>query len=169
MVHHLPYFQRLAVSSPSLQIPMIQSRISHAKAGLTRLIIPRQRRRMTGDNIPKLIAEGRGQGEGAAYEPFIKVQDFSSYGQANRDLGITTGRQHDYFSRLEYRYHLILDWSGLIDIQEQFPLLPFEKTISIANQCGIRHPVDFKTKKPVVMTTDFRITVPRPVGRIILA
>lgn len=127
--------------------------------------MPKHRRRMTGDAIPKLIAEGRGQGAGEKYQPWIKVQDFSSYGQANRDLGATTGRQHDYFSRLEYHYHLILDWSGLLDIQEQFPLLPLEKTVSIANQLGIRHPVDFQTKKPVVMTTDFRISVPLPVGK----
>jgi hypothetical protein len=123
---------------------------------------------MTSDAIPKLISEGRGQGDGENYEPWIKVQDFSSYGQANRDLGITTGRQHDYFSRLEYRYHLVLDWSKLLDIQEQFPLLPLEKTLTIANHCGIRHPVDFRTKRPVVMTTDFRISVPLAVGKKIL-
>lgn len=127
--------------------------------------MPRRRRRMTGDEVLKLISEGRGQGEGEDYEPWIKVQDFSSYGQANRDLGATTGRQHDYFSGLEHKYHLILDWSGLLDIQEQFPLLPVEKTISIANELGIRHPVDFETKKPVVMTTDFRISVPLAVGK----
>ncbi|HST50611.1 MAG TPA: TnsA endonuclease C-terminal domain-containing protein [Pyrinomonadaceae bacterium] len=120
---------------------------------------------MTGDEVPKLIAEGRGQGEGEDYQPWIKVQDFSSYGQANRDLDAATGRQHDYFSRLEFCYHLVLGWSGLLDIQEQFPLLPLETTISIANELGIRHPVDFKTKKPVVMTTDFRISVPLPVGK----
>lgn len=130
--------------------------------------MPRRQRRMTDADIPKLLAEGRGQGVGADYTPFVKVQDFSSYGQANRDLGLTTGRQHDYFSKLEYHYHLILDHSGLLDIQEQFPLLPLEKTISIANQCGINHPVDFKTKRPVVMTTDFRICVPLPVGKKVL-
>jgi hypothetical protein len=124
---------------------------------------------MTGDAIPKLIAEGRGQGEGSNYRPWVKVQDFSSYGQSNRDLGATTGRQHDYFSKIEHQFHLVLDDAGLLDIQEQFPLLPLEKTISIANQCGISHPVDFKTKKPVVMTTDFRISVPLPVGRLVVA
>jgi hypothetical protein len=124
---------------------------------------------MTGDAIPKLIAEGRGQGEGEHYHPWIKVQDFSSYGQSNRDLGETTKRQHDYLSKLEYSYHLILDDAGLLDIQEQFPLLPLETTISIANRYGIRHPLDFKSKRPVVMTTDFRISVPYPIGKTTLA
>lgn len=131
--------------------------------------MPRRRRNMTGDAIPKLISEGRGRGEGESYQPWIKVQDFSSCGQANRDLGATTGRQHDYFSRLEYRYHLVLDWSHLLDIQEQFPLHPIESTLSIAERLGIRHPTDFITKKPVVMTTDFRISVPCPVGKKIIA
>jgi len=127
--------------------------------------MPKRQRKMTSDAIPKLIAEGRGQGEGENYGPWIKVQDFSSYGQANRDLGSTTGRQHDYFSKLEYHYHLVLDWLKVLDIQEQYPLLPLERTISIANQCGITHPFDFRTKKPVVMTTDFRISVPLPIGK----
>ena len=130
--------------------------------------MPRRQRRMIGEDIPKLLAEGRGLGEGKSYQPFVKVQDFSSYGQANRDLGDTTGRQHDYFSKLEYGYHLILDHSNLLDIQEQFPLLPLEKSIDIANQCGIRHPLDFNTKKPKVMTVDFRISVPLSVGKKVL-
>jgi len=66
--------------------------------------MPRRQRRMIIDDVPKLLSEGRGQGEGENYRPWINVQNFSSYGQANRDLGATTGRQHDYFSRLEYRY-----------------------------------------------------------------
>lgn len=125
----------------------------------------RQRRNMTGEAIPKLISEGRGQDAGEGYQPWITVQDFSSYGQANRDAGTTTGRQHDYFSKLEHRYHLVLDWSGLLDIQEQFPLLPLDKTMSIASQCGVRHPFDCIRKKPIVMTTDFRISVPCPIGK----
>jgi TnsA-like endonuclease N terminal len=128
----------------------------------------RRQRRMTGDDLPKLLAEGRGRGEGKDYEPFVKAQDFSSYGQTNRDFGETTGRQHDYFSKIEHQYHLILDHSNLLDIQEQFPLLPLEKTVDIANQCGIRHPVDFKTKRPKIMTVDFRISVPIPIGKKVI-
>jgi hypothetical protein len=128
----------------------------------------RPRKGNTAKQAKKRVAEGRGQGEGPNYQPWLKVQDFSSCGQSNRDLGGTTGRQHDYFSKIEFQYHLVLDWAGLLDIQEQWPLLPIEKTLSIANQCGIRHPADPKTKEPIVMTTDFRISVPRPVGKFIL-
>src|SRR4051812_30934984 len=121
--------------------------------------MPRRNRRNTKSTISKRQKEGRGQGDGAEYEPWIKVQDFSSCGQANRDLGLTTGRQHDYFSSIEYQYHLVLDHAGVLDIQEQFPL-PLESTLSIAKRYGLHHPFDNKTKEPIVITTDFRISLP---------
>lgn len=115
------------------------------------------------------LKEGRGQKNGAEYQPWVRVQDFQSVGQSNRDLGWTTGRQHDLLSQIERNYFLNLDWPvSVTDIQEQFPLLPLEKTIAIAEQCGLPHPVD-KTKKPVVMTTDFLITLARPVGEFKVA
>jgi hypothetical protein len=121
------------------------------------------------EKINRKLKSGRGQGSGPDYKPYSTVQDFSSFGQSNRDFGNTTERQHDYFSKIEHRYHLILDYSGLLDIQEQYPLLPIEKTIELARQCGIPHPVDSKTNELVVMTTDLRLTIPRPVGSFIVA
>nr|WP_255193827.1 TnsA endonuclease N-terminal domain-containing protein [Brevibacillus laterosporus] len=44
-------------------------------------------------------------------------------------------------------------------MREQFPLLPLEETIVIANELGINHPTDPKTGSPIVMTTDFLLTV----------
>ncbi len=46
-----------------------------------------------------------------------------------------------------------------MDIREQFPLLPIEETIIIAEELGIKHPTDPNTGEPVVMTTDFLVTV----------
>ncbi|HEV2914354.1 MAG TPA: TnsA endonuclease N-terminal domain-containing protein [Pyrinomonadaceae bacterium] len=81
-----------------------------------------------------------------------------------------TGRQHDYFSSHEFHYHFILDWGKLVnDIQEQFPLLPLEQTIGIAEQLGIRHPSAGNPHEPIVMTTDFLITLQRPIGVIKVA
>jgi hypothetical protein len=127
-----------------------------------------KRREISEATLSKLIKEGRGQGEGRDYLSFINVQDFSSDGQANRDFGHTTQRQHDYFSKLEYCCHVIFDYSGLLDIQEQF-LIPLEKSIEASNQSGIRHPIDRKTKKLKPMTIDFRLKIPRPVGSTIAA
>ena len=44
-------------------------------------------------------------------------------------------------------------------IREQFPLLPIEETLAIADQCGIKHPRVPGTNEPVVMTTDFLVDV----------
>lgn len=113
----------------------------------------------------KRIKEGRGQSSGMDYQPWSRVQDFSSRGQSNRDLGWKTGRQHDFHSQGERNYFLNLEWSQAVtDIQEQFPLLPLEKTLAIAKHCGIPHPANRETKEPEVMTTDFLITIARPVG-----
>lgn len=120
---------------------------------------------VTQERVDWRIKEGRGQGSGVDYQPWIKVQDFYSSGQSNRDLGWKTGRQHDLLSQGEFNYFLILEWSDVVtDIQEQFPLLPLEKTLSIARHCGIPHPVNRETKEPEVMTTDFLVTLARPVG-----
>jgi TnsA endonuclease N terminal/TnsA endonuclease C terminal len=63
-------------------------------------------------------------------------------------------------SLLELLYFFVLEWaSNVVDIREQYALLPLEETLAIANSCGIRHPVDPKTRQPIVMTTDFVVTV----------
>jgi len=63
-------------------------------------------------------------------------------------------------SLLELLYFYVAEWAlHVVDIREQYPLLPLEETLAIARSCGIRHPTDPKTKEPVVMTTDFVITV----------
>lgn len=70
-------------------------------------------------------------------------------------------------SKSELFYFLLLEWSlVVVDIREQFPLLPIEETVSIAASCGIRHPVDPITKIPIVMTTDFVITLRHPIGDV---
>lgn len=122
---------------------------------------------VTKGKTERRIKEGRGQGSGASYIPWIVVQDFSSKGQMSRESGWKTGRQHDLFSKQERNYFMNLEWSPMvIDIQEQFPLFPLEETVSIANQCGATHLVDGWTKELDVITTDFLITLARPVGTV---
>jgi len=107
------------------------------------------------------VKQGYGQGEGANYIPWIKVHHFSSKGRSSRIAGWKTRRAHHLFSDLETGYFYILEWSPIArDIREQYPLLPIEETIQIANELGIKHPTDFGTKIPKVMTTDFLITEP---------
>jgi hypothetical protein len=91
------------------------------------------------------------------------VQDVSSRGLVHRIKGWKAERAHHLFSNLERDYFYLLEWSlAVTDIREQFPLLPLAETMEIAEQCGIRHPADPKTRHPVVMTTDFLVTVAYP-------
>jgi len=114
--------------------------------------------------IDKRISDGRGQGRGSDYKPWLLVQDVPSQGLVTRIKGWKSKRVHHLLSNLELSYFYVLEWSPIVfDIREQYPLLPLEETLAIAEQCGIRHPTDPKTQEPVVMTTDFFITVPQSI------
>lgn len=109
----------------------------------------------------KLI-EGRGIGRLDKYEPFIKVHEVKgSVSRSHRIFGWKTKRVHQFLSDLEFYYFLILQWRDeVIDIREQFPLLPKEDTIMIANALNIRHPsINNTAGSEIVMTTDFVITI----------
>lgn len=123
----------------------------------------RSKYRFSKETHARRLKEGRGQGDGPLYQPYIYVQDLSSRGQSNRDFGSTTRRQHDLFSKLEHRVYLVFDESKLYDIKEQYPH-PLEISVEIARQCGIRHPTARWTKELVPVTTDLLLTVPLPVG-----
>ncbi|MEM1309827.1 MAG: TnsA endonuclease N-terminal domain-containing protein [Cyanobacteria bacterium P01_H01_bin.153] len=113
----------------------------------------------------KRLREGRGQGRGSDYMPWLHIQDVPSQGLASRINGWKTGRVHHFLSELEVRYFYALEWANRVsDIREQFPLLPLEETLSIADVCGFRHPIDPKTQEPIVMTSDFNITLRQGVG-----
>lgn len=115
--------------------------------------------------IDKWLKEGRGSGVGSDYKPWLNIQDVSSLGRSTRLKGIKTGRQHEFLSDLERNYFYISEYSDfVVDIREQFPLLPLEDTIVIADELGIKHPTDPKTKEPIVMTTDFLLTIDRGQG-----
>lgn len=110
--------------------------------------------------IEKWIKEGRGIGSGKDYKPWLNIQDVSSLGRSTRLKGIKTGRQHEFLSDLERNYFYLSEFSDyIIDIREQFPLLPQEETLLIAEELGITHPKDPKTGESIVMTTDFLLTV----------
>lgn len=107
----------------------------------------------------RLIDEGRGQGTGKDYKPWITIHDFASRGVVSRVPGHTTGRIHHFLSRNETAFFYILDASErALDIREQYPLLPVTETVEIAERMGIRHPRDTVSRYPYVMTTDFVIT-----------
>jgi hypothetical protein len=98
-------------------------------------------------------------GTGKDDKPELLIQDVASIGLDTRDRGWKTGRIHHFMSQLEWFYFYSLEWSlDVLDIREQFPL-SHEETLAIAKRLGIRHPADPKTKEPIVMTTDFVVTI----------
>ncbi|MEE1131731.1 TnsA endonuclease N-terminal domain-containing protein [Paenibacillus sp. B-A-8] len=109
--------------------------------------------------IDKKVKDGHGQGIGVDYKPWLVIQDVSSLGRSTRLKGIKIPRQYEFLSDLERNYFYLLEYSDLVvDIREQFPLLPIEETLIIAEELGIKHPTHPQTKEPIVMTTDFVVT-----------
>jgi TnsA endonuclease-like protein len=116
--------------------------------------------------IDKRLKQGRGQGKGVDYQPYLRVQDVPSRGLVTRIRGWKIGREHHFMSRLECDYFYLLEWSPVIlDIREQYPL-DLTETLAIATELSIQHPIDPRTREPIVMTTDFVNTVRLPVGTI---
>ena len=104
------------------------------------------------------LREGRGQGIGADYNPWLHVQDFPSLGMVSRVSGATTGRIHHLMSNLELALFYLLDWSDDVqDIREQYPLLDLTQVIEIAENAQIKYPYDPKSGFPYVLTSDFHI------------
>ena len=118
--------------------------------------IPRQ---LTDTEIQQ-IKNSRGQGRGSDYLPWLTVRDVPSIGLSFRVKGWKSHRIHHLLSQLELNYFYTLEWSLIVtDIREQYPLLPLSETWQIASLKGISHPTSPKTNQPVVMTTDFLITI----------
>lgn len=117
-------------------------------------------KRKRSSSIDRKLKEGLGQGIGIDYKPWITIQDVPSLGRSTRLKGIKVPRQHEFLSDLERNYFYLLEYSDLIiDIREQFPLLPVAETIVIANELGLKHPTNPKTGEPAEMTTDFLVTI----------
>jgi len=110
---------------------------------------------LTEPKIRKWIKEGRGDGKGRNYKPWLTVRDLPSQGRSHRVFGHKSQRTHHLFSDLELAVFLILEWQpDVIEIREQFPLQR-ELTLEIAAGCGIRHPAVAGIEQ--YMSSDFLI------------
>lgn len=104
--------------------------------------------------------EGRGDGTGPAYKPWLTIRDVSSTGRSHRVFGRVTNRIHHLLSDLELAVLLILDWNSRTrDIREQFPLR-LEDTLKLADSACIKHPA--KGAEPIFMTSDFLVDTSVP-------
>jgi TnsA endonuclease C terminal./TnsA endonuclease N terminal. len=122
--------------------------------------LAKRKRGFTNEKYEKWLKETRGMGNGHNYKPWLTIQDVPSIGRVSRLVGIKSKRQHDFFSDNETNYFYIVEFSDLtVDVREQFPLLPREETLIISKELGINHPVDPYSKEPIVITSDFVITI----------
>jgi hypothetical protein len=108
--------------------------------------------------------------QGKAFKPWLTVRDVPSSAPVCRLYGQTTGRVHHLMSGLEKAYCLLFDWHPhVVDIREQFPLLPVQRTQQIAEELGITPPRLPGTNESYVMTCDFLLTIRTPFGPRYLA
>jgi len=86
-------------------------------------------------------------------EPILKVHQVPSLGRSSRiEMG---GRARHLLSDLETRCFTELQWNvAVVEIEEQYAL-PLLRTQQIAEELGIRHPMQPGTKNPAIMSTDF--------------
>lgn len=120
----------------------------------------RGRRFATEADIHRHISNGFGSGAGTSYMPWLRVQDVPSHGHSRKVHGVKVDRIHHLFSNLEHAAFLASEFSEVVvDVREQFPLLPRENAQTIASILGIRYPLYPRTSLPVVMTTDLLLTV----------
>jgi hypothetical protein len=102
------------------------------------------------------ISQGRGQGRAADYQPWLHLRDVWSIGHAHKVPGIKISRTHHVLSDLEAACLLVLEFQqDVLDIREQFPLLPTDLTQHAAHTLRLRHPVYPGTSVASVMTSDF--------------
>ena len=127
----------------------------------------KRRRKWDADVYQQYMSEGRGQGSGAEYKPWINIQDFASNGMVSRVKGQTTRRIHHLMSNYETSLFYLLDWSDdVLDIREQYPLSNLPEAIEIAEKAQIRYPFDPASGFPYVLTSDFCIETPDGVEMI---
>ncbi len=108
----------------------------------------------------RFLREGRGQGRGPTYRPWLQIDDLSSKGRSHRTACALTGfRMHHFLSDNEYLAFINCWWDlTVLDIREQYPLLTMEATMAYASHLGVRHPYNPRTKMHIAQTTDLLLS-----------
>lgn len=113
----------------------------------------RRRITFTEKLIAQRIRRGYGRGERENYKSWFDLRDFSSRGVVTRLSSVELGRVLLFLSKIELNAYLVVNWLGMGDYWEQYPM-DREITTDIARRLGVKHPVYAGTKIPVVMTLD---------------
>ena len=112
------------------------------------------------NKLRRYLDEGRGQGIGKDYKPWLTIQDFPSMGRVSRVYSNKTGRVHHFFSDNETRMFYLLHWEdSVIDIREHFPLLDMGQVIEDKRGLDLEKFVDKQTGTPFIFSTTFLVTI----------
>lgn len=118
-----------------------------------------RRKLQSNKDFDRALKNEYGLGSGKDYKPWLRVQDIPSTGIRSEIWGLKTKRVHHTLSSLETELFYLLEFSdSVIDIREQFPLIPLPFSLHISSILGIEHPKHPLSKEPIVLTTDFLIT-----------
>ncbi len=120
--------------------------------------------KMQNAKVQRFIKEGRGQGTGSEYVPWVKTSDYSSKGRATRIRGIKTQRIHHLHSDNQLRAFFIFEHSdAVLDIRESFPLLDVMEVVD--DKDGLRFDKFTDNEGfPLVICTSFLLTVREETG-----
>lgn len=122
--------------------------------------MPRGRKLESAQDFERALKNKYGIGQGPEYKPWLRIQDVKSNGVRSLIYGRKTHREHHMMSLIESELFYLAEFSNnVIDIREQFPLLPLAYTQKIAKLLGVEHPRHPKTKEPIIMTTDQLLTI----------
>lgn len=112
------------------------------------------------EDYERAIKQGFGVGTGKSYKPWLRVNDVPSRGRSTKYESLTVGRLHHTLSDWETRVLCLADFhNSVVDIREQFPLLPLTTAMLLAENLGIRYPMVPCTGTPAIMTTDLLLTI----------
>ena len=112
------------------------------------------------NKLKRFLEEGRGQGIGKDYKPWLTIQDFPSMGRVSRIYSNKTQRIHQFFSDNETRMFYLLHWEDEVtDIREHYPLLDIGQVIEDKRGLNLDKFVDKQTGTPYVFSTTFLITI----------
>ncbi|MBD0677194.1 TnsA endonuclease N-terminal domain-containing protein [Pseudomonas sp. PSB11] len=126
---------------------------------------PRRGKLVTREYLETLIKKGVGSGERESYRPWLKIRSVPSKGTSRIVPGVRVARGHHCLSNCEYMFLVLVEFNkDITDIREQFPLIDYDETYSIALQKNIRPALYIGTDVPFVFTADFMLTFTRPGG-----
>lgn len=121
----------------------------------------RARRLESHADFRRALKNGRGIGQSSSYKPWIRTQDVPNITFSDKIQGLTVDRVFHSLSPIEEELFYQLDFqNSVIDIREQFPILPIDLSLLVSHLLEIDHPIIPKVvgRPTTVMTTDFLVT-----------